>query len=106
MIISKDKKLYLIPKPHNLYGMKCFACRKRMATEEHHCLSGRADRKKCDQDGLTVGLCSECHREVHCKVNSGLYHKLKRIAQKVYEKTHSREEWMSRYNRNYLWDEE
>lgn len=106
MIISKDRKLYLIPKPKDLYGIKCFACKKRMATELHHMIPSRAYRKKCEEDGLVVGLCHQCHWETHNKVNSGLYHKLKQIAQKVYEKTHTREEWMSRYNKNYLWDKE
>lgn len=106
MIIQKNKKYYLIPKPKTLYGMKCFACREKVATQVHHCLSGRADRKKCEEDGLTVGLCNDCHWIVHNNTNTGLYHKLKRIAQIVYEKTHTRQEWMNRYHRNYRWVEE
>ena len=106
MVIEVKGKYQLIKKPNTLFGLKCFACKRRMASEEHHCLSGRADRQKCDEDGLTVALCSSCHWEVHNNTGTGLYHKLKKVAQKVYEEIHTREEWMARYNKNYLWDEE
>lgn len=106
MIIEIKGKNELIKKPKTLWGIKCFACKRRMAEQIHHLIPSRAYRQKCDEDGLTVALCSSCHWEVHCKVNSGLYYKLKKVAQRVYEETHTREEWMNRYNKNYLWDEE
>lgn len=107
MIIRKKNEYYLIPKPKNLYGIKCFNCRKRVATEEHHVLGGRKDRWKAEEDGLTVGLCDMCHWLAHNKpIESGIYYKLKKVAQRVYEKTHTRKEWMNRYHKNYLWDEE
>lgn len=33
MIIRKKNEYYLIPKPKSLYGIKCFNCHKRMASE-------------------------------------------------------------------------
>lgn len=70
----------------------------------HHCMSGRADRAKCDEMGLVVPLCNQCHWLVHNKpVESGLYYKLKEIAQKVFEKyIGSRKEWMGIFHKNYL----
>lgn len=104
MIIKKGQEYLKIPKPRNLYGIRCINCN-RMATDVHHCLTGK-DRKKCDEDGLTVGLCRECHNQVHNDpAKDDLYNELKRIAQRVYEREHSREEFMKRYYKNYLWEE-
>ena len=100
MIIQKGINFENIKKPKQLHGMKCFFCI-LPATEEHHCLNGRAYRKKSDEDGLTVALCSHCHWAIHNKTKH--YYTLKKIAQEVYEKTHTREEWMSRYHKNYLY---
>ena len=55
--------------------------------------------------GLIVYLCPECHRGtygVHGKNGHDIDLDLKKIAQKMYEEKHSREEWMSEIGRNYL----
>ena len=70
----------------------------------HHCMSGRADRAKCDELGLVVPLCSQCHWLVHNKPKeSGLYYMLKRIAQLVFETNIGRhKDWMDIFQKNYL----
>lgn len=55
--------------------------------------------------GLIVYLCPECHRGtygVHGTKGAERDKDLKRIAQKMYEEKHTREEWMSEIGRNYL----
>lgn len=77
----------------------CFVCG-RTATEIHHVMNGWGMRKLSDEDGLTVPLCAFCHRAIHADAGARLL--LKEEAQKAYEKTHSREDWMRRYGKNYL----
>jgi hypothetical protein len=55
--------------------------------------------------GLIVYLCPECHRGtygVHGKYGHDMDMDLKKISQKMYEESHSREEWMKEIGRNYL----
>ena len=65
------------------------------------------NRKKADEDGLTVYLCYEHHEGtngVHGKKGKPLNEKLKKIAQKrwleYYNKT--TDDWIKRYGRDYL----
>lgn len=82
---------------------KCVICGSRSGLEEHHCMSGIADRPKCDKLGLTVWLCNNCHRLAHNKPKeSGIYYFLKRYAQIYFEKNHTRKEWLSIFHKNYL----
>ena len=73
--------------------------------EIHHILFGNPKRKLADEDGLWVWLCPEHHRGthgVHGKDGHDLDTALKISAQTIYEQTHSRDEWLKRYRRNYL----
>lgn len=72
----------------------------------HHILFGR-NRKKCDEDKLTVWLCQEHHEGtngVHGKQGHELDLELKRLAQETwmnyYNKT--KEEFIRRYGRSYI----
>ena len=82
---------------------KCYICRKAFGTDTHH-IFGAADRWKSEADGLTVRLCRRCHDDVHFSKDKSkdLMDRLHREGQKAYEQTHTREEWMIRYGRNYL----
>jgi len=83
---------------------ECLVCGSRNV-EKHHCLFGVPRRKYADQDGLWVWLCPEHHRGingVHGKNGHWLDTLLKKTAQQIYEQTHTREEWLKRYRRNYL----
>lgn len=85
----------------------CYLCGRNGAgdpLEKHHIFGG-ANRTNSENDGLFVWLCgSRCHRDgiyaVHrCKDTMRI---LRSEAQKEYEKTHSHEQFMTRYGKNYL----
>lgn len=79
----------------------CFICG-QWATDTHHCVSGTANRKLADKDGLTVRLCHTCHMNLHDKGN--FKRELQRIAQarwmEYYKK--SEDEFRERYGRSYI----
>lgn len=88
---------------------ECFLCG-RMANywqgniEEHHCFGG-PNRKHSEKYGLKVYLHGlSCHREgdgaVHRSKEARL--SVQREAQKAFEKTHTREEFMKIFGKNYL----
>lgn len=89
-IIQKDKE-------------KCFICGSENWIEEHHCFGG-ANRKLSEKYGLKVYLCHYCHNEkpngVH--FNYEKMAKLRRIAQSKFEETHTREEFMKIFGKNYM----
>lgn len=76
---------------------------------KHHCLNA-ADRRLAEEDGLYVWLRWDHHIEnsprhtPHNDRDTDLFYK--RMAQRKYEETHTREEWLARYGRNYLdWED-
>ena len=81
----------------------CFVCG-RSPVQMHHCIGG-IRRKLSDSDGLIVPLCLDHHlgskEGVHGQ-NYGLRMALMQQAQTVYEKTHSRDEFMKRYGKSWL----
>ena len=82
---------------------KCFICGSERNIENHHVFFGVANRKLSDKYGLTVPLCSYCHRGqngVH-KGNYQLDLYIKRYAQMQFEKEYSYEEFMELFGRNY-----
>ena len=74
----------------------CYICG-RDRQQFHHVFGG-SNRKHATEDGLFIPVCAECHEKIH-KCNPLA---LKREGQRCYEKTHSREEFMKRYGKNYL----
>lgn len=81
----------------------CLLCGSTYNCERHHCIHGTAGRKIADKLGLTVWLCSEHHRgKVSPHQNKDIDLKLKQLAQRSYEKKHTREEWLAKVGRNYL----
>lgn len=78
---------------------RCFICQRYGHTDLHHCLHGHR-RKMADKYGLTVWLCRECHSALHDK---GKYDReLEEMAQKEFEQSHSRAEFMRVFGKNYL----
>ena len=82
---------------------ECFICGQTYELHLHHIIDGPF-RKKSEKYGLTVWLCPYHHnmsdQGVHfCRA---LDLALRREAQKAFEKTHSREEWMDAFEKNYL----
>lgn len=73
--------------------------------EEHHIFFGTANRKVSEKIGFKVWLTVEEHRGtygVHGKLGRDLDLKLKQDAQRKYEETHTREEFIKLIGKNYL----
>ncbi len=76
--------------------------------EEHHIFFGTANRKKSEKYGLKVKLCVHHHRgdirgnkeAVHSNID--LDRKLKRITQKKFEETHTREDFRKEFGQSWL----
>ena len=84
---------------------KCFITGSTEGLHKHHCIGG-INRKLADEDGLWVWLRWDYHIAdspnitPHNNAEASMY--FKRLAQQKYEETHTREEFMARYGRNYL----
>ena len=84
----------------------CFFCETTRFLEKHHVFSGPY-RKKSEAYGYTVYLCHNHHNEPPDGVH---FHKenrnhLKRICQRHFEVSHSRQDFIDTFGRNYLEDE-
>lgn len=83
---------------------ECYYCKTTLNLEEHHCLYGTANRRIAERFGLKVWLCSEHHRGrngVHGG-NKYLNIKLKQLAQSKFEESHTREDFIKIFGKNYL----
>ena len=90
-------------------GRKCYLCGMDYETLDWHHIFFGPNRKHSEKYGLKVRLChSKCHifgeRAAHNCKETDL--KLKKIGQKKFEETHSREEFMQIFGRNYILTEE
>lgn len=77
----------------------CFYCSNYGTHDTHHVFNG-AFRKKSEKDGFVVRLHHSCHMYIH--EHPGAAIDMKRKAQEIYERTHTREEFMERYEKSYL----
>lgn len=78
----------------------CYICHTNEYIEEHHCLSGVANRKRSEKYGLKIYLCHFHHTMVHNNRTEEL--KIKRMAQEVFEETHTREEFIRTFGKSWL----
>jgi hypothetical protein len=88
---------------------ECFICHKPMTVglEHHHAIPGR-NRKKCDDYGLWIWLCRQCHTLLHDK---GEHDKeIRAYAQQVfiadmkhqgYPEDICKERWLSEFGKFY-----
>ena len=86
----------------------CFICGSRKNVEVHH-IFGASNRTKSDKDGLTVYLCSDCHREAshaaHRDANTAqLLHAVGELMWMVKHPNADKVDFMLRYGRKYLRD--
>lgn len=79
---------------------ECFLCKTTKHLQVHHLINGIGNRGMCDLYGLTVYLCAKHHEMVH--KDQRLDEDLKKYTQRAFEETHSREEWMNAFHKNYL----
>ena len=85
---------------------RCVVCGKTSNLHFHHCLFGK-NRKKADEDGLTIYLCYDHHegtKGVHGKDGHDLDTKLKQIAEWTWIEHYGKTEddFIERYGRSYL----
>lgn len=83
---------------------KCYVCGCKSYVEEHHIFHGTSNRKKSEKHGLKVYLCYVHHRDSRIGVHFSpeLDRKLKEEAQRIFELSHTRKEFMKEFGRNYL----
>jgi len=97
----KKKKLIRNPKP--TFGDTCIICGKPYA-ELHEIFYGK-NSQLSKLYGLQVRLCDEDHRGtdgVHGKNGHELDIKLKQYGQRLFEETHTREEFRAIFGKSYL----
>lgn len=96
----EDRGCELFSDPHD---RECFICGSRRNIEEHHIFGG-SNRKRSTQQGLTVDLCSHCHRigknAVHTDAERARL--LHYIGQLVFEKTYGDGMFLQEFRKNYL----
>ena len=80
---------------------ECFITGSRIDLDLHHIYHGTANRKIADQEGCWVWLRHDIHMQLHDK-DKELDRYLQEECQKEYEKTHTREEFMRKFGKNYL----
>jgi hypothetical protein len=84
---------------------KCEICGSTVWLERHHVFGG-ANRTLSERCGLVATLCHFCHNEPP----NGIHHnhannlKLKQKYQAIFEQSHTREEFLSAFGKNYLED--
>lgn len=91
----------------------CYICAHRYndwsckPTQEHHIIYGGGQRKDSEREGIKVYLCLKHHGTGEEGVHGSreMREWLCREAQREYEKTHTREEWMQEFKKNYLEEE-
>lgn len=84
---------------------ECWFCGRTDQVEKHHCIYGVANRAHADKYGLVVYLCPDCHRGtdgVHGKRGHERDLTLKKVAQRAFEQTKSREEFRAVFGKSYL----
>ena len=101
---EEDGTCYLCRRLYNYWGRYRY-------TEEHHVFEGTANRRLSEKYGLKVYLCLFHHREgpeaVHQNARNA--ERIKMDAQEAFERTHTREEFVNIFGRNWLdedpWEE-
>ncbi|MEW4411551.1 hypothetical protein [Clostridium sp. AN503] len=86
---------------------ECFLCGRCGQLEEHHIFGGNPNRKLSEKYGLKVHLCCRCHRDNREGVH-GNREKMDHLhwtGQQAFERTHSRDDFIRIFGKNYL-DEE
>lgn len=84
----------------------CQLCGSFRQLEQHH-IFGASNRKKSTKYGYVITLCHNCHNEkggVHD--NKATRIALKQMAQTEFEKTHTRDEFISEFGKSYIMEDE
>lgn len=82
---------------------RCFLCGSTCNLELHHIMHGTANRRLATLYGLTCWLCRNHHTgKFGVHTHSDLNRQLQMTAQNAFEQTHTRQEWMKIFGKNYL----
>ena len=78
-------------------------CHRVSDLHEHH-IFGAANRKLSEKYGLKIWLCPEHHNmsDAGIHFNKALDLQIKQIAQREFEDSHTRDDFMRIFGRNYL----
>ena len=79
---------------------ECYFCGTTIGLDEHHVIHGTSNRANSEKYGLKVYLCRKHHELVHKDRKHDLL--LKKMAQGVFEKTRTREEFRQIFGKSYL----
>ena len=83
----------------------CYFCGTVNGLEKHHVFAGVANRPISEKYGLWVYLCHYCHTGKNgAQYDKDKNKKLKRDAQRAFQKIYGRPYWMRLIRRNYLDD--
>jgi 5-methylcytosine-specific restriction endonuclease McrA len=78
---------------------KCYVCG-APATDVHHVFNA-SNRKKSTQYGFVVNLCRHCHDDLHFH-SPQKYVYIKQEYQRIFEQTHTREQFIQEFGKSYL----
>lgn len=84
---------------------ECFFCKTTQNLHLHHIYFGVKNRTASDKNGFTCYLCQQHHEGtygVHGKYGHKADLYLKQYCQEVFERTHSREEFIKLIGKNYI----
>lgn len=81
---------------------RCYVCGKETDTARHEIFGGTANRKNSKAEGLWINVCPKCHTLIHALPNEEYDLHLKRNAQWMYECSHTRDEFIKLFGRNWL----
>jgi hypothetical protein len=110
---KKKKKKKHTPSILQAKDNKCYLCillnhdhSTKKAIHEHHIFFGTKNKDNSERTGLKVYLCPEHHLLGKMSVhrNQEIRRLLERTAQREFEETHTREEFMEIFGENYLDD--
>lgn len=77
----------------------CYICRTKKKDDLHEIFGG-SNRIKSMFWGLVIPICRECHQE--WKINKDIRIEIQQEAQKIFEKEHSHELFMTEFKKNVL----
>lgn len=96
---------------HNKQDRTCYLCillngdyAVRSNLQEHHVMSGTANRRLAERWGLKVYLCLQHHTAGSYAVhnNADIQRRLQQKAQEIFEAQYSHQLWMREFGRNYI----
>lgn len=80
--------------------MICYLCGQD-ARHKHHLIFG-SYRSLSDKYKLIINVCPKCHRKIHDDKTGKLQRWSKELGQRMFEKSHSREEFMKIFGKNFI----